>query len=114
MLDVDVFADELFGFIAQQSLEKSLKAWLSALGRPYPYTHDLTDLVLRLRDAGQDASDLDDLAEFNPFAVQLRYSVYGSDEEEPLDRAAIINVVGLVLTRARQVVFGGKMTDNNV
>ena len=29
MADPDVFADEIFGFHAQQAAEKALKAWLS-------------------------------------------------------------------------------------
>jgi len=32
MLDSDVFAYEIFGFHAQQTAEKALKAWISALG----------------------------------------------------------------------------------
>lgn len=107
MLDADVFADELFGFVAQQSLEKSLKAWLTALNRPYPYTHDLIELISRLRDAGQDVDGSDNLAEFNPFAVQFRYSAYGCDDEDPLDRAASISVVESVLIRVRRAVLGG-------
>ena len=45
MLDRDAFAEEIFGFHAQQAVEKSLKAWLSFLGLTYPRTHDLGALL---------------------------------------------------------------------
>jgi len=38
MADPDVFADEVFGFHAQQAVEKALKAWLALLGVEYPRT----------------------------------------------------------------------------
>ena len=43
MTDPEVFAEEIFGFVAQQAVEKSFKAWLALLGATYPFTHDLTD-----------------------------------------------------------------------
>jgi HEPN domain-containing protein len=39
MTDADTFADEIFGFHAQQAVEKALKAWLALLGEEYPRTH---------------------------------------------------------------------------
>ena len=36
MKDAAVFADEIFGFHAQQVAKKSIKAWLSLLGETYP------------------------------------------------------------------------------
>jgi HEPN domain-containing protein len=36
MHDVEAFPDEIFGFFAQQSVEKALKAWLAVLGKPFP------------------------------------------------------------------------------
>ena len=41
MADASVFADEIFGFHAQQAAEKLLKAWLALLGETYPTIHDL-------------------------------------------------------------------------
>ena len=52
MLDREVFADEIFGFHGQQAVEKSLKAWLAALGDAYPYTHDLMSLMQRIEGLG--------------------------------------------------------------
>ena len=41
MLDVTTFVTEIFGFHAQQAVEKSLKAWLSLVVVYYPRMHDL-------------------------------------------------------------------------
>ncbi len=41
MRDVSVFADEIFGFHAQQAIEKALKAWMCALGMTYPHSHHI-------------------------------------------------------------------------
>ena len=45
MSDPAVFADEIFGFHAQQAIEKLLKAWLASLGETYPLSHDLASLL---------------------------------------------------------------------
>ena len=42
------------GFHLQQTVEKSLKAWLAAKGIDYPRTHDLSLLLGLLEDQGQD------------------------------------------------------------
>jgi HEPN domain-containing protein len=34
--DVEVFADEIFGFHVQQAAEKLFKAWIALLGEEYP------------------------------------------------------------------------------
>jgi HEPN domain-containing protein len=36
MLDTESFSDEVFGFHAQQAIEKSLKAWIAFCGLVYP------------------------------------------------------------------------------
>jgi HEPN domain-containing protein len=48
MIDPEVFADEVFGFHAQQTAEKSLKAWIALLGGEYPFVHDLDALLTKL------------------------------------------------------------------
>ena len=50
MDDSHVFADQVFGFHAQQAAEKLLKAWLALLGEVYPLTHDLEVLLDRLQE----------------------------------------------------------------
>lgn len=95
MLDSDIFADEVFGFHVQQATEKSLKAWLSAIGDVFPYTHDLTLLLKRLENFGHNVERFRDLALFSSFAVQLRYEGLLS-ETEPIDREnTIANVEAL-------------------
>ena len=107
MLDPDVFADEVFGFIAQQTVEKSLKSWLCLLSQPYPFTHDLTELIARLADSGQNVDELWELVELNPFAVALRYADLSTDEA-PLDRGDAIKRVEALYERVRKAVHGEK------
>ena len=53
MLDAETFADEIFGFHAQQAVEKVLKAWLTLVGVEYPRTHDLEELLELLEEHAQ-------------------------------------------------------------
>ena len=53
MFDAHVFVDEIFGFHAQQAVEKALKAWLAFFDVQYPRTHDLTLLLASLRPMGK-------------------------------------------------------------
>lgn len=92
----DVFADEIFGFHAQQAIEKALKAWLSLLGVEYPRTHDLTLLLSLLQAHGQNVDSFYDLIEFNPYAVQYRYEAF-EEIGSPLDRNAVSTRVGDLL-----------------
>jgi HEPN domain-containing protein len=85
----DFFTDEIFGFHAQQAVEKALKAWLALKGVTYSHTHDLMSLLEALEDSGEDVTKLDDLIDLNPFAVQYRYeSLIGDDET--LDRDLLL------------------------
>lgn len=54
MLVAEQFEDSIFGFHAQQTAEKSLKAWLSLRGRAYPKTHDLRVLFQLIGALGED------------------------------------------------------------
>jgi HEPN domain-containing protein len=54
MTDPGVFADEVFGFHAQQAIEKTLKAWIALLGQEYPFVHDVDALLNRLGGAQGD------------------------------------------------------------
>ena len=45
MNNVEIFDDEIFGFHAQQAVEKTIKAWLSLVGASYPKIHDLEELL---------------------------------------------------------------------
>jgi len=57
------------GFHLQQSVEKSLKAWLVLKRIDYPRTHDLNALLGLLEDHGADIEAFWSLLELNPFAV---------------------------------------------
>ena len=53
VLHVAGIPDGPFGFHVQQAIEKLLKALLSQLSIEYKFTHDLNQLELQLKDAGE-------------------------------------------------------------
>ena len=101
MADVAVFADEIFGFHAQQAAEKLLKAWLALLGETYPTTHDLARLLAMLRAHDVAATRFNELVEYTPFAVQFRYAP-GDLSARPLDRDTAIERVEALLKEVRR------------
>ncbi|HNR31797.1 MAG TPA: HEPN domain-containing protein [Candidatus Hydrogenedentes bacterium] len=96
MTDPEVFADEIFGFHAQQLIEKALKAWLCLLDIEYPHTHDISLLLRLIAERGCSVEPLLDLIAFNPYAVQYRYDAF-DEMGETFDRDAAIARVGEVL-----------------
>lgn len=106
MGDASVFADEIFGFHVQQAVEKSFKAWLALLGETYPATHNLARLLEGLRTRDPDAVRFEELIDYTPYAVRLRYA--GAEPRgEPLDRVAILPRVEALLERVRRSAEGG-------
>jgi len=104
MLDPDSFAEEIFGFHAQQAAEKSVKAWLSLLGRSYPRTHDLGALLELLAVPRERVpGEAWELVELTDFAVQLRYESFEYDDE-PLDRASVVRNVAALLEHVEELV----------
>ncbi|MEI8189422.1 MAG: HEPN domain-containing protein [candidate division NC10 bacterium] len=103
MADSDVFADEIFGFHAQQAAEKALKAWLSLLGLAYTQTHDLSLFIGMLREHGQDVEELYDLIEFNPYAVQYRYQAF-EEMGGQLDRDAANDRIANLLRQVETMI----------
>ena len=101
MADAAVFADEIFGFHAQQAAEKLLKAWLALLGETYPTTHDLARLLAMLRARDVEATRFNELVEYTPFAVQFRYAP-GDLSARPLDRDTAIERVEALLKEVRR------------
>jgi hypothetical protein len=99
MVENPLFADEIFGFHAQQAIEKTFKAWLAQIDVEYPLTHDLSRLLLLLEESGQDVTDYWPLVEFNVFAVQARYESGLMALEEPLDRKLIIASIDRLLLK---------------
>jgi HEPN domain-containing protein len=77
MLDMNAFANEIFGFHAQQAVEKALKAWLSLVDVDYPRTHDLEALLALLGSSGDTVPEqFYALIDLTDFAVQLRYASF--------------------------------------
>jgi HEPN domain-containing protein len=101
MTDRETFADEIFGFHAQQATEKALKAWCARRGIEYPLTHDLSELIAMLREDGCDVDAFEDLLRFNAFAVLFRYEAL---EEEPpfFEREQVIKELDGLLTHVAQ------------
>ena len=87
-----LIADEIFGFHAQQAVEKSLKAWIIGAGGTIDRTHDVRRLLIMLHDIGFDVICYRELIPLNSFAVRFRYEAI-EEEDVPLDRVDILNKV---------------------
>ena len=101
MGDPAVFADEIFGFHAQQAIEKLLKAWLASLGETYPLSHDLASLLDMLSARGLDVARYDDLVDYTRYAVRLRYAA-ADPGAKPLDRGETVGQVDALLEEVRR------------
>lgn len=97
-------APGIFGFHAQQAVEKALKAWLSLLGVEYPRTHVLYDLfgLLDTRGAAT-VSRFRHLQTLTPFGVQYRYEAYTSFDA-PLDRGEVVRHVNGLLDHVETLI----------
>lgn len=97
--------DAIVGFHAQQSVEKSLKAVLSARMIEFRRTHDLILLMDLLQDHKLPAPpEADWLDELNPYAVEARY---GTIEPDGLDRIRAMQAAEQVLDWARRQTESG-------
>jgi HEPN domain-containing protein len=104
MLDDRIhFSDEIFGFHAEQSVEKALKAWISAAGVEYPFTHDISLLMNTLIKSGISMDEWTDLLELGSFGVQFRYEEM-EISDEPVDRIAMLNRVKLLLNKVEDII----------
>lgn len=103
MLDASRFSEEVFGFHAQQVVEKALKAWLAARGLAYPKSHDVSVLKRLLQDAGQDLGPFPDLEDYTVFAVQYRYEAY-DEGDELLDRPHVVQNTATVVEHVRGII----------
>lgn len=92
--------DAVVGFHAQQAVEKSIKAVLSARVVEFRRTHDLLALIDLLEDHQVPAPpDADWLDQLNPYAVEARYGTIGADG---LDRARALLAAEKVLAWAHK------------
>ena len=83
----------IFGFHAQQAVEKSLKAWLSSLDIFYPRIHALDELFNLLEEHGATTIDrFRHLQDLTPFAVQFRYEEFTITEAN-FNRSEVVRQV---------------------
>ncbi|MBS3963596.1 MAG: HEPN domain-containing protein [Methylomonas sp.] len=109
MADSPLFADEIFGFHAQQAVEKALKAWLCTQNQLYPLTHELPRLLALLGKIGADVEAFMDLDELTTYAVEARYAE-GEPGEPCLNRSDVIRKVGALLAHVDSVVAAATTT----
>lgn len=102
--DLPDVSTAIFGFHAEQAVEKALKAWLTTANVRYPKVHDIRLLLKLLTDAGQTIPEpFRRLVYLTAFAAQFRYEV--NDELVPeLDRAAVVREVGAVLEHVERLI----------
>jgi HEPN domain-containing protein len=103
MSDSHAFDDRIFGFHAQQAVEKALKAWLNCLQGTHPFTHDLSLLLHALEDLGQEVEPYWDFLDLSGYAVQFRYETQ-AEGEEPLERNALVKDVGALIERVEIIL----------
>ncbi len=107
MLDQEAFEDRIFGFHAQQTIEKILKAWLNYKQKVYPYTHDLSRLLNALQDCGADVEPYWDFLDLSAYAVRFRYEML-PEHEEPLDRNALLKDIQHLLEHVESFLLGSE------
>jgi HEPN domain-containing protein len=94
-LHVEGLPESIFGFHAQQAVEKLIKALLSAQGVPFELTHNLGRLGIALQATGENLPTTPlSLSELNDFAVLYRYDLLFQFAVP--DRAAAIETVRLI------------------
>jgi hypothetical protein len=74
MLPVGSVTDMIVGMLAQQGVEKSIKAVLAARGVDFPFTHDIGGLARICAEAEAPLpDDLGEADQLTPYAGALRY-----------------------------------------
>lgn len=91
----------LWGFHAQQAVEKALKAVVAVRGLEIPRSHDI-ELLIRLVDPGEGAlpGEIAEAGWLNPWAVTMRYD----ETVDELDRESAVRVAESCLTWAGERV----------
>jgi HEPN domain-containing protein len=112
MLDAQVFATEVFGFHAQQAIEKALKTWVLILGSDYRLTHNIITLLDQIADSEGDADRFWGLAKYNAFAVQFRYEEFG-ESGDGLDRATVVSEVSELVEHVRSLLADSEEADRS-
>ncbi len=95
------FADEVFGFHAQEAVEKALKTWLISIQHQYPKIHDLRTLARLLRESGEELPEhFEGLLELSTFGTVFRYQSY-EPFDDYLDRAGVVKKIGDFMSLVR-------------
>ena len=103
----DIYREDLC-YQAQQAAEKSIKAVFIARALPFPYIHDLSDLLLRIEKSGLFIPDaIKNASRLTPFAAHTRYPgfEYPVTEEEYAQACALAESV---VKRAENVILDKK------
>ena len=102
--DPTIFRETAWGFWLQQSVEKTLKAWLLELGSTPPLSHDLTRLLKLLLEQNIDIAKFLELDQLTDYAVQFRYDA----DPTPLglNRIALNQQVQILIDQVEAVVTG--------
>ncbi len=95
--------DHVAGFLAQQAIEKALKAVLTARDVPFERRHDIDYLCSLIEDVGLDLTpELKAAVALTPWAVEFRYA--DPFDAPPLDRAGALETVVAVREWATRVI----------
>ena len=88
-------SDAIWGFHAQQAVEKLLKSLLIRLEIRFPFTHRLLELADLLPPHQQTLlTNYESLLDLTPFAVEYRYSALALNPgEPPLDRNSLLTLI---------------------
>lgn len=102
VLDAPV-SDAIFGFHAQQAIEKALKALITERGERHEFTHDLSVLVEHLRELDEQMPELPmDIVPLSEYAGLFRYTI--SPELSDETKATIKGSVRVVHAHVAQRV----------
>jgi HEPN domain-containing protein len=102
VLPVPGVTDAGVGMLAQQAVEKAIKAVLAAKGTEFPFTHDLKQLRDFAKETGNELpSTLDGVEDLTPFAATERY---GSAAPIGLDRDQALKWATAAIAWARSIV----------
>jgi HEPN domain-containing protein len=98
--------DHVAGFLAQQAIEKSLKAVLTARDVPFERSHDIDYLCDLIEGSGLDLPEIKAAVALTPWAVEFRYA--DPYDVAPLDRTKALTTVTAVREWASGIISAKK------
>jgi HEPN domain-containing protein len=102
MLPIESVTDVIVGMLAQQAVEKSLKAVLSFSAVNFPFVHDIDELTVLCTNTGHLLPDsLRGADQLTPYAGTLRYD---ADDPELVDRETALCWATSAVAWARGIV----------